>query len=143
MPVPRGIRNNNPGNLRFYPSIKWNGQLGPDSDGYARFSNMLLGVRAACIDLLSGFRQSQVSAGKEGENTVEEIITEWAPANENDTDAYIRAVCKATGFHRHYEITPTRWNLVNLLDAIFRHENGGDYVPIADLIAGVDEALRR
>lgn len=141
--APRGIRNNNPGNLRYYPSIAWHGQIGPDDGGYARFATMRQGVRAACIDLLAGFRQSQVSGGREGENTVAEIIAEWAPSNENDTEAYVKAVCKATGFGRDYEITPTKWNLVSLLDAIFRHENGGDFVPIADLLAGVDEALRR
>src|SRR5579871_2122772 len=43
---PKGLRNHNPGNLRYVASIPWNGQIGDDGTGYAVFDSDEHGVRA-------------------------------------------------------------------------------------------------
>jgi hypothetical protein len=113
--LPRGLRNNNPGNLRYIARNPWNGQVGDDGEGYGVYSSMALGVRAAGRQLLA-YQQR-------GIDTVREIISTWAPANENDTDAYVRAVAS-----RLHVGTDQRINVASLLEplaeAIFRHEVG-------------------
>lgn len=95
----RGIRNNNPGNLR--PSydakgreIKWQGQVGHDTGingPYLIFRTPEEGIRAL-------YRNLMTYRSKYGITTVRGIITRWAPkADKNDTDAYIAAVVKAVG----------------------------------------------
>ena len=134
--VPRGIRANNPGNLRYIPAIRWLGQIGPDDRGFARFDTMVHGIRAAAKDVLSGFRQARSSGGQAGEDTVREIITEWAPPSENDTEAYVQAVARAMDVDPDQQLMPTHDTLVALLRAIFYHENGVR-VSDQDIHAGV------
>lgn len=127
--LPRGLRNNNPGNLRYYASIKWVGQTGQDDAGYAMFSEPRWGVRAMARDLRTG--------AKRGENTVSVIITQWAPPVENQTAAYIKAVAAALG------VSPTqKLNvediMVPLVAAIIRHENGFNPFTDAELQAWVN-----
>jgi hypothetical protein len=81
---PRGIRNNNPGNLEYSAGINWVGQVGADSGGYLIFDTAEHGARALGHDL--------VTAISEGYNTIEALITHYAPPSENDTAAYIAAV---------------------------------------------------
>lgn len=45
--LPVGIRNNNPGNLKYNPANAWTGQTGQDSNGFAVFSDPVYGLRAA------------------------------------------------------------------------------------------------
>ena len=142
MNTPRGIRNNNPGNLRHYPAINWLGMVGQDDDNFCVFESMEYGVRAAVLDLIAGFKQAHKSGGRQGEDTVAEIIEEWAPANENDTAAYFRAVCRDTGFDRDEILPLTPETLTKLARAIFRHENGGHFVTLKDLDVGVGMACQ-
>ena len=138
--LPRGIRQNNPGNLRHYPNLSWEGMVGQDDDGFCIFSSMSKGVRAACLHLIAGFKQAHRSGGRQGEDTVREILHEWAPTNENDTEAYINSVCRRTGFAPDTVIPLTRGNIRALANAIFIHENGGNYVSEAELLVGLHEA---
>lgn len=128
--MPRGLRNRNPGNLRHFDNIKWRGELAPDSDGYAVFDSYLNGLRAAFIDLHTGFVRDR-------ENTVRKIITEWAPASENNTAAYIAAVARKLGVTADQELSFAD-SAVPLMRAIVYHENGQD-----PLSAGLyEDALR-
>lgn len=140
--LPRGIRNNNPGNLIYIadPRRAWNGQCGQDG-ALAIYVDMLHGVRASGKELIAGFKQAWNSGGRDGEDTVAEIITEWAPPNENDTEAYIASVCMQTGFTPRGVLHATPEILFALLKAIFRHENGGHFVLDDTIRAGVDLAL--
>ena len=84
---PRGIRNNNPLNIRYNPRNNWVGQTGSDGH-FCKFSAPKYGVRAACKLL-------QRYAGNDGKTTVLEVINKWAPsADGNDTEKYIATVCK-------------------------------------------------
>lgn len=119
----RGIRNNNPGNIRL-TDIEWRGEvpatLKNDTE-FEEFISPLFGVRAMARILKKG-------AGA-GRDTVRKIITRWAPPSENDTAAYIRSVS------RRVELAPDApinfdEKLPDLLDAIIVHENGSN--PYAD-----------
>lgn len=81
---PRGIRNNNPGNLEYNAGINWVGQAGADSGGYLIFDTAEHGARALGHDLSTAI--------SEGYNTIASLITHYAPPSENDTAAYVRAV---------------------------------------------------
>lgn len=112
---PRGIRNNNPGNLMDV-GIKWRGLIGRDSKGYAVFSSALEGIRAMYIDLRTGFR-------RDGEDTIREILNEYAPPSENPTDRYIDFVSQRLGVDpdQVLELSAVR---VPLLEALIQFENG-------------------
>ena len=87
MRQPRGIRNNNPGNLRR-TGDRWQG-LRPvqDDPDFFQFEAPEWGYRAL-IKTLQNYRCLH------GLQSVKEMITRWAPPTENDTAAYVRSVCR-------------------------------------------------
>lgn len=86
----RGIRNNNPGNIRL-GSDRWQGMSAVQTDGvFIQFDSMLYGIRAL-IKLLMNYYN------KYGLMTVRDIISRWAPDNENNTTAYIKFVADYLG----------------------------------------------
>lgn len=129
---PRGIRNNNPGNLRQY-NQDWQGETGTDKDGFVIFDTMQNGVRAMAITLLN-------YQMRHGLFTVKEIINRYAPSVENDTDSYIKHVAKSIGVEPDdiFNIEPY---LADMVAVMIKHENGrsiADY----DLQRGVSAALQ-
>lgn len=76
--IPVGIRQNNPTNLK---GKGWVGQIGSDSRGHAIFDKVERGLRAAFIDIHTGFVRDQ-------EDTVDAIIHEWAGAEAPNITAY-------------------------------------------------------
>lgn len=117
--VPRGIRNNNPGNLRPSSSYKWLGQAGVDEGNYLIFDTPDNGLRAAAKNLLNQQR-------KHGLRTVRDIITKYAPAaDNNDTQAYILAVSDELGVAATDPLDLGQSDqLAAFLRAVIRHENG-------------------
>lgn len=95
---PRGIRNNNPLNIR--KGSNWKGERPVQTDqAFEEFVSMEWGIRAG-IKLIknhiTGFNGKRPPA-----NTIKKLIGVWAPANENNTDAYIRTVCDQTAIRRN------------------------------------------
>jgi hypothetical protein len=127
----RGLRNNNPGNIRWNAANNWRGQV-RDDGGYIVFDTMENGTRALAL-LLKNYIRS-------GRNTIRTIITSWAPVVENDTDAYVRAVMRATGFSSSQTLTDNEITLVALMGAITRHENGFNPLSRENMIAGYRNA---
>lgn len=85
MPVPRGIRNNNPLNI-VRNDIKWQGMSATQPDTrFVSFDSPESGIRAAA-KILQAYQESH------GINTMRGVVTRWAPPSENDTSAYIKAV---------------------------------------------------
>lgn len=83
--IPRGIRNNNPLNIRRSAS-RWRGMSAQQNDpAFVQFENIRWGLRAGVM-LLANYIAH-------GYNTPRKIINRWAPASENVTAAYIVAVC--------------------------------------------------
>lgn len=96
MALPRGIRNNNPLNIR--KGNNWKGERPNQTDKeFEEFESMQMGLRAAFILLrnyMNGYGGRQKPC-----NTIEKIVSRWAPEVENATRAYIRYVSDATGIH--------------------------------------------
>ncbi|EIU5460362.1 TPA: structural protein [Pseudomonas aeruginosa] len=129
MTTPRGIRNNNPGNIDYNPRNDWRGQLPHDpaiEKRFARFDTPENGIRALG-KLLQTYQR------KHGLNTVEQIISRWAPASENDTAAYVRSVEARTGTPpgARVNMADTK-TLRGFVEAIIHHENGG--IPYSDMV---------
>lgn len=115
---PRGERNNNPGNL-IKTNIKWQGKVENDrnSDGrFEQFYEMKFGIRALIKDLLNDIKM--------GKNNLTSLISEFAPKHENQTDAYINQVAKATGLSATQIINPSYPNIRAIVKAITQVENG-------------------
>lgn len=115
----RGIRNNNPSNIRW--GDEWKGlvpELQRTDKSFCQFRTPEFGIRAMII-ILRNYQS------KYGLKTITGIIKRWAPPNENDTQAYIRSVALATGTDadKPIDLTDSR-KLFPLLQAIIKHENG-------------------
>lgn len=84
----RGIRNNNPANIRR--GCNWKGLIRQQKDReFCQFVTMTWGVRALLVTL-------RTYVVKHHLHTVREIITRWAPPSDrNNTEAYIKFVEKA------------------------------------------------
>jgi len=110
---PKGIRNNNPLNIRV-SGDEWMGRLGDDGE-FFQFRRPVFGIRAAARILLN-YRE------RYGLNTVSGIINRWAPPIENDTDSYIKSVANKIKLDAHETLRDVDY--VNLIEAMIFHENG-------------------
>lgn len=116
----RGLRNNNPGNIRK-TSNAWSGKIphSQNTDGaFEQFHDVRWGIRAIMIDLRSKINQ--------GNNTIAKIITKYAPASENNTVNYINSVVNWTGISAVQELAVTETVLKTLAKAIVRMEIGNE-----------------
>ncbi|WP_447327830.1 hypothetical protein [Klebsiella michiganensis] len=131
---PRGVRNNNPGNLEASSSNPWVGQTGSDGR-FAKFETPEHGIRALGRNLISYQRQ--------GIDTVGEIINRWAPPSDNnDTAAYIKAVCAQLGVTANQPLDASNPDTLQALcAAIIKHENGTQPYSPDQLSTGVSAAL--
>ena len=115
--TPRGIRNNNPGNLNFAHQPCAVLEPGPNAR-FARFSTPEDGL-AALRDQLCRYIL------KDGIDTVMSIISKWAPPTENDTAAYIQGVAHSLNVEPDAQLgQPTPHLISGLMNAIIRFENG-------------------
>lgn len=134
-PVPRGVRLNNPGNLEH--GDPWQGLATDQPDErFCKFNSPAWGFRALAVVLCT-------YQDKHAVRTIAQAITKWAPGNENDTGAYITAVCRDAhrspdepiDFHDYNDAYP-------VIRAIAIHENGSfeKYFNKAQLDAGCIKA---
>ena len=126
---PRGIRHNNPLNIR-HSSSKWKGMARDQTDpSFVRFTSMAYGYRAAFV-LLRTYRQ------KYGCNTIRKIISRWAPPNENNTETYIRHVSEWSGIEADKLIAGQDANAyIKIVAAMARMENGRE-ANMEDVVQG-------
>lgn len=126
--LPRGIRNNNPGNLER-TGTKWKGMAAQQSDPrFIVFEAPSWGVRA-----LGRVLKTYESRGLD---TVRAIVNRWAPPIENNTSAYVTAVARALGVSPDQRISVDA-RLAELAAAIIKHENGQQPYSPADIAAWV------
>lgn len=85
----RGVRNNNPGNIRLSKSFTWKGEMtqGLDKD-FCVFDKMENGLRAI-FRLLANYHILH------GVNTIAQIFQRYAPPSENHTTVYAKWVVDA------------------------------------------------
>jgi hypothetical protein len=121
MSLPRGIRNNNPLNIRRSKD-KWKGMRAVQSDAqFVQFESLEWGWRAAFYLLTRTYYH------KYRLFTIRTIVQKWAPAIENNTKAYINNVSRLTGIHPDEPLgipseKPSRWIALGAAMAI--QENG-------------------
>ena len=119
--LPRGIRNNNPLNIRRSKD-KWKGMKAQQSDAaFVQFESMEYGWRAAFWLLTRTYYH------KYRLYTIRTIVQKWAPPLENNTIAYINQVSRLTGLHPDEPLGipcdhPERW--LALAAAMAIQENG-------------------
>ena len=91
MKQPRGLRNNNPLNIRKSRKTTWVGQSEKQEDrAFVQFCSMAYGYRAA-FKLLQNYRVLHDCM------TLRQYIQRWAPPVENNTDAYVSSVARTAG----------------------------------------------
>ena len=119
---PRGIRNNNPLNIR--KGNNWLGErANQDDPAFEQFVSMEYGLRAAFI-LLRNYIQGKPPAWVKY-NTIEKVIRRWAPETENATKHYIDFVAKDTGIDARQVISfQDRKTMVAIVSAMAMVECG-------------------
>ena len=128
MATSRGIRNNNPLNIR-HTGGHFLGEVVPGSDRtFKQFTSMAYGYRAA-------FVQMSIYLSR-GLNTVEKIIRAWAPPTENNTEAYIANVEKRSGVGRTKVLTAESGGDYRKIVAAMSHCENGVPAVMADVEAG-------
>lgn len=135
--LPRGLRNNNPGNIR-HSDDKWQGMSAKQTDTkFVQFTTIVYGYRALAKLLINYKKKYKL-------NTVEGIISRWAPASDNNyTKGYIKTVADALMVSPIQMIdVEDEGTLVTICAAISRVENGRTAV-MQDVKAGVKKALTK
>lgn len=117
--IPRGIRNNNPGNIRH--GANWQG-LNPDGrnidPAFCVFNTPVARIRVLAKVLIN-YKKIH------GLNTVRQIISRYAPPNENQTTAYVQSVSKQLNVQADEVIDiEERGVLTVFIKAVIRMENG-------------------
>ena len=113
--LPRGIRNNNPGNIRRTRD-RWQGLAAEQQDpDFFQFKHPRYGFRAMARILRNYQRR--------GLTTLREMISTYAPPTENNTDAYIRSVANQLNINPDVELSlePSLFALIKAMTAV---ENG-------------------
>jgi hypothetical protein len=113
-----GVPLHNPGNLRHWPGVpevNRGGKLG----SFANFATDQEGLNAMAQNLLTYSRH--------GLNTLNSIISTWAPSSENNTAAYIADISKKMGVGAGSTLDLTNpGTLTELMKDMIHHEQGRD-----------------
>lgn len=125
--VPRGLRNNNPGNL-IKTGTNWQKEIETGDTRFEAFATVAWGLRALMINL-------RTLHGR-GANTIAKLITRWAPESDgNNTASYIAKVSQMTGISKDAPLTLSEGVYIGLAKAIALVENGEKFaklIPDAD-----------
>lgn len=124
--IPRGIRNNNPGNIKDY-GVPWNGLMPFEDMNFDQANEGVMcvfrapwwGIRALA-KLLFNYRRLH------GLNTIEQIINRWAPeSDDNPTGEYVDYVCGKMGLPRNHQPDFSDFEQIkSLVVSIIEFENG-------------------
>lgn len=127
--LPRGLRNNNPGNL-IATGINWLGEVPAHQrtdSAFEQFTELRYGLRAMMKDIAGDI--------SEGTNTLSALLHEYAPPSENNTQAYINFVSNLTGYLPDMQLTLSKGLLIAICKAKVTFENGLNY---ANLVTDSD-----
>lgn len=135
--LPRGIKNNNPLNIRRSKD-QWQGLSKTQGDrSFCQFEALEYGWRAAFHLLTRTYYH------KYRLYTIRGIVSRWAPPSENNTEAYIANVSRLTGIDPDEPLgipseKPSRWMMLGLAMAI--QENGTDSLDHFAMLRGWEMA---
>lgn len=126
--TPRGLRNNNPGNIRKNSDV-FQGEVKSTDKEFKQFETMAYGYRAI-FKILQGYQKNYKL------ETISQMINRWAPANENYTGNYIRIVSDMSGIPAYDPInTRDREQMIRIVSAMSYVENGVK-ANMTDVISG-------
>lgn len=130
----RGIRNNNPGNIRR-TSDQWRGLAADQTDPeYFVFKEPVWGIRAMA-------RLLQNYQSRYGLNSVRDIISRWAPPSENPTQNYIDYVAGKLNVNPDAAInTADPATAAPLIKSIIEFENGKNPYSHDVILKGIELA---
>jgi hypothetical protein len=126
---PSAAKRNNPLNLRRFGGA-------PVVGGYAQFGSEEEGFTDAA-------KQLMLYGGRDHIDTLQGIISKWAPASENDVGSYVNDVSKRSGFApgQHLDLNDPAV-LQSLLAAMAHHEQGRDVGSAEEIGRAVAAALQ-
>lgn len=128
----RGLRNNNPGNIRLSATTRWQGEVKPSRDkSFCQFKSMAYGYRAL-IKLLQNYRKVN------GCRTISDFINRWAPPVENNTSGYISRVCREMQVPDSYSPDVNDRNTMCAFAAAISQVENGVPAVMEDVQAGWD-----
>jgi hypothetical protein len=134
--VSRGIRNNNPLNLK--KGVKFAYMIeNPNEKTFMTFSKSWQGIRAGVLDITNDIAK--------GKNNLVSLISEFAPKKENDTKNYINLLSKKLSITKDTILDRTDFNfMLKLVKAIIEVENGtinAKLITNDDVFEGVKSAF--
>lgn len=127
--LPRGLRNNNPGNIRRNSDV-FQGEKTSSDREFKQFKSMAYGYRAIFKILFNYYRNYKL-------DTIRKMITRWAPPEDNNhTEAYIKTVSGYAGIPADDPINiNNREQMIRIVAGMSRVENGRE-AEMSDIIAG-------
>lgn len=127
----RGLRNNNPGNIRR-SRVRYQGEVRPSRDAdFKEFETMAYGYRAMFV-LLDTY------SSRYGLHTIRSMLNRYAPPEENLTESYIRFVSDYSGVMPDEPIdTRCQGDMIPIVSAMSKIENG-----VSANLADVEEGWR-
>lgn len=128
--LPRGLRNNNPGNIRRNSDV-FQGEVNPSRDkDFKQFKSMAYGYRAV-FKILSNYHRVYKLT------TIRKMISRWAPENENNTATYVSLVSSYSGIGPDDLLNFDREQMIRIVAGMSKVENGRE-ANMYDIIAGWD-----
>lgn len=128
--TPRGLRNNNPGNIRINDDL-FQGEVRPSRDkSFKQFKTMAYGYRAIFKILRNYLCIYKL-------DTIRKMVGRWAPPGDNNhTEAYIKAVSDYAGIPADDPINVNdREQMIRIVAGMSKVENGVE-ADMLDVIAG-------
>lgn len=126
--LPRGLRNNNPLNIRKSSDV-FQGEKSSCDNQFKQFKTMAYGYRAAFKIVMNYYRIYSLK-------TIRQIIGRWAPENENNTSAYVSLVSSYSGIPADNLIDiNNKDQMIKIVAGMSKVENGREAV-MSDVIAG-------
>lgn len=113
----RGMRNNNPLNVKYNIHNRWYGQGDPDSDGFCTFSKLDWGIRAAMKIIIRYQEHYKIFR-------VSDLIARWSPDGKTIVGNYTSFVERALG-SKTFDIKDEE-SMVKLVSAMARFECGSE-----------------
>ena len=131
---PRGIRNNNPGNIGK-SDIQWDGKIAGADPRFEAFTTPEQGIAAMARNLIAYQERQRPRYGTEHHFPM-------APPKENKTGQYVATVAKEMGVDPEQKLNVSDpATLTKLTQAIIRHENGKQPHADAQITGAVKAAI--
>lgn len=129
--LPRGLRNNNPGNIRINTD-HFQGEVKPSRDtAFKQFGTMAQGYRAMFV-MLRNYKKNR------GCDTIRKMISRWAPPVENHTDNYVNTVATRAGISADSDVDTFNKDLMCKIVAAMSFVENGREADMNDVRAGYD-----